>query len=1056
MPRRFPYGTSGELIRSVFQEPISIATNGSYVWVADQGTNHPCIIHKIDLSLQTPAIIKKIDVTNFGVDFVREIRYDGYSGHIFACCQSNNTFNFPGSLLIMDTFNDSVIGLVQYPNVRGPRSITFDGYGNCFTVAENGGIFSTPAVVYKFSVSEIIASYPNPILPGGAFEQIEQSQTNPFDIVWGDGYLFWTNNNSGGIGTVNFVELNNLANPLIFAGNQNNPHGITYADGYVYWAATDSGDGYIMKGIPNLSDPIVVAQDNTPNLSLLGHQPARIAVDGYGFIYWNCTNAANSLIGVMSKDGSFIQPFHQGGSGGYVTTGDGYAFYTAQMIPSDNLHYEVLQVPHGSGTPLVLATNQLEAQPIVVDDTYVYYFENNAFGNYSTANLKRVPIGGGAIDILASNIVASETLAVDGANLYWGTTPNDFFVPSEEGNNQILTMPKSGGTITPLVSGGLNPVVDLVIDNNNVYFLTAGFGGYNTVPDGVHSIPKIGGSLNTLVLSSSLGNVAMNSLAVDSTFVYFNYDDPTTSAIRIGAIPLMGGTFITCKPFPTETSDVEGGSAIAIDDTYIYYTNGSNAPGNDPPRIVKVLKPIAAVALAEGGNPWDITTDGVNVYWSDTTAGTISYVSVNGGPVTTLASGLSSPVGVANSASNVYWTDSVAGTINYVPKLGGSVTPISTGQNSPWDITLDSTNVYWTNTGDNSIATVPLNGGTTSFLATGLTGVRGIDNSTDNVYWTTGSIGNIQFIPKIGGAVLNINTGQTSADYITHDNTNNIYWTNLSQGLINKASGEVFWGPASINSHVETITYSDDGYVWAATGRSNNGMFRINAIDATFTQNAYSTYNTWNSFFAYGSVWSTSNSSVILRWDPASWPADPTVITDTGSLASDMEGDFAADNDGYIWITDTNGGYVYRISTTPGSETFVAHVQEPGYISSYEELDGCAFDGYNIWVTTRFGNNSSSTIDLPSDNVSLPQSTIFVTSTGGFPGSGNIIVNTDLGPQMVSFTGISGNTFTGCSGGTSIMRRGYLVLPGSSNGVAKCSTGLGTESFYFKIGKGNY
>ena len=57
---------------------------------------------------------------------------------------------------------------------------------------------------------------------------------------------------------------------------------------------------------------------------------------------------------------------------------------------------------------------------------------------------------------------------------------------------------------------------------------------------------------------------------------------------------------------------------------------------------------------------------------------------------------------------------------------------------------------------------------------------------------------------------------------------------------------------------------------------------------------------------------------------------------------------------------------------------------------------------------------------------SLPESVLTVASTAGFPTSGTLIVG--AGQQVVSYTGISGNTFTGCTGGTGSIADGSAVV----------------------------
>jgi hypothetical protein len=59
----------------------------------------------------------------------------------------------------------------------------------------------------------------------------------------------------------------------------------------------------------------------------------------------------------------------------------------------------------------------------------------------------------------------------------------------------------------------------------------------------------------------------------------------------------------------------------------------------------------------------------------------------------------------------------------------------------------------------------------------------------------------------------------------------------------------------------------------------------------------------------------------------------------------------------------------------------------------------------------------ATTIASASNNVSLPTGTINVASTAGFATSGTILVVTTAGTQAVTYTGLVGNSFTGCTGG---------------------------------------
>lgn len=71
------------------------------------------------------------------------------------------------------------------------------------------------------------------------------------------------------------------------------------------------------------------------------------------------------------------------------------------------------------------------------------------------------------------------------------------------------------------------------------------------------------------------------------------------------------------------------------------------------------------------------------------------------------------------------------------------------------------------------------------------------------------------------------------------------------------------------------------------------------------------------------------------------------------------------------------------------------------------------------------GNNT--TITAGSNGASLPQGTINVVSTTGFPTSGTIYVTTSTGTFPVAYTGTTATTFTGCTGGSGVMSTGGAV-----------------------------
>lgn len=112
----------------------------------------------------------------------------------------------------------------------------------------------------------------------------------------------------------------------------------------------------------------------------------------------------------------------------------------------------------------------------------------------------------------------------------------------------------------------------------------------------------------------------------------------------------------------------------------------------------------------------------------------------------------------------------------------------------------------------------------------------------------------------------------------------------------------------------------------------------------------------------------------------------------------------------------------------------------------YEFWGYCVFGGASLTThgtgsfaaTTPFGGSlpgnftgAATTIAVGSNGLSLPQATINVASTTGFPTSGTIYVYTNAGTQTVTYTGVNATQFTGCSGGTGTMSTGNTVSSAS-------------------------
>jgi hypothetical protein len=186
----------------------------------------------------------------------------------------------------------------------------------------------------------------------------------------------------------------------------------------------------------------------------------------------------------------------------------------------------------------ILADNQDHPSKIISDGSSVFYVTGGTLAsqNEGTNNVNRISLKDGSVSILVKGRehLPSQALAVDDEFVYW----------SEPGH--IFRVPKAGGESKMIVSDAPGKPDEMVLDDENIYWLVWGGSGSHNLP--VMYAPKKGGAAKQL----ATGQEGYSGLCVDRDFVYW------IAATGIRKAPRTGGpdTFVYRNPNKGPMSDM--------------------------------------------------------------------------------------------------------------------------------------------------------------------------------------------------------------------------------------------------------------------------------------------------------------------------------------------------------------------------------------------------------------------------------------------------------------------------------------------------------------------
>lgn len=263
-----------------------------------------------------------------------------------------------------------------------------------------------------------------------------------------------------------------------------------------------------------------------------------------------------------------------------------------------------------------------------------------------------------------------------------GVSGNRLVVAEWPFTGDVFRMPKTGGSISDVLSDSEASVNRLIADAGSAYWVVQGFGNTDGALRGANSSAK---KASTVVASLT----RPKGVAAFGDFLYFTdgigppMDSSNGRVLRVK----RGSNQATVL-----ASSLADPWAIAVDATGLYFTDGGGV------FALPLTGGVPEQLTFTGGLLTHLATDGKRLYWSDV-AGSVFQRDHASGTVLELASGLGSIEGIAADAAGAYLvqraapSDVATGTVQAI--RGDGLVLLATTDDAPMGLALDSSAIYF-------------------------------------------------------------------------------------------------------------------------------------------------------------------------------------------------------------------------------------------------------------------------------------------------------------------------------------------------------------------------
>jgi sugar lactone lactonase YvrE len=411
------------------------------------------------------------------------------------------------------------------------------------------------------------------------------------------------------------------------------------------------------------------------------------------------------------------------GGGPQTTVGsevspDGVAVDAAgNVFIADTGNNRVVEVPAGGGPQFTVGSGLANPNGVAVDAVGDVFIADT--GN---SRVVEVPSGGRPQVTVGSGLSSPSGVAVDASG--------DLFI-ADTLNNRVVEVPAAGGpqaTVGSGLSSPSNVAVDAAGDvfiadtgNSRVVEVPAGGGPQVTVGSGLEA--PFGVAVDAAAATSSALGAPLSLQATVQSSPPEGSAPPTgtvtfsRSGSKLGTATLSG----TIPDTATLTT-----SRLGVGTHHLTATYGGDVTNAASPISV----PITVVVT---GNPTGTTLSVVpapapDVFVAGLGNQDVQEIPADGGPQTTVGSGMATPHGVAvDAAGDAFIADTGNDRVLEVPAGGGPQTTVGTGLSEPRAVAVDAAgDVFIADTGNDRVVEVPAGGGQQSTIRTGLSEPGGV------------------------------------------------------------------------------------------------------------------------------------------------------------------------------------------------------------------------------------------------------------------------------------------------------------------------------------------